>query len=531
MIFRRACFTLPLLGSLLISGCDRVKVGANAAGHSGRTAATPVATASTDAPAVTPAALPTPVADGSPHFNRVLSKLDVGGKILHFEDHEGRREAYIDVVKAFMAGMKANPDASGIELPEINPAALVDATGLAQAAASGRSMKKDATGGWLLRQYDYLPQGRTGLTSLLGKQPMKFRSPTMIPAATDVVVESRLDGTALPGIARAIAKACGQQKLVDVYLGEPLPLPGELNLEQLLAKTDLQVLLGVDISSWKATPTSPQPVDFILQIDGAGELLPVFLPLLEKQLGKATVQAGGQRGWELPMPDLMQDKTLLLYDDKGTLTYTSRAEYLKYVGTAAMKLGSWKEYQAATSQFPENGNLLVYLSPQVAPTLGWLIRRSAPEFSEEGAPAIEFLTKYLTADPWSFCVSCEPDGVLSLAKMPRPLEVTGGPLPYLAGTSVLFVGARAWKKGSDRAACIMNTRNTQQAVRAYENMNGLKPGDPLPLSEIFGEDKFLREVHCPLGGTYTFSKTIPKVGKLACTCSHPEHVPAEHEDW
>src|SRR5690242_1544109 len=142
MIFRSACLVGPLLGALLISGCDRVKVGANAASHSGRTAATPLAAASATTPETAPAALPTPIADGSPHFNRVLSKLDVGGKILHFEDHEGRREAYIDVVKAFMAGLKANPESSGIELPEINPAALVDATGLAQAAASGRSMKK-----------------------------------------------------------------------------------------------------------------------------------------------------------------------------------------------------------------------------------------------------------------------------------------------------------------------------------------------------------------------------------------------------
>ena len=40
---------------------------------------------------------------------------------------------------------------------------------------------------------------------------------------------------------------------------------------------------------------------------------------------------------------------------------------------------------------------------------------------------------------------------------------------YVLAIPVLFVGARAWKKGSDRAACIITQRNIQQAVRSYKN--------------------------------------------------------------
>ena len=56
------------------------------------------------------------------------------------------------------------------------------------------------------------------------------------------------------------------------------------------------------------------------------------------------------------------------------------------------------------------------------------------------------------------------------------LELTVVILVLLSLISILFVGARAWKKGSDRSANIMNIRNTQQAMRGHENMKGLLVG-------------------------------------------------------
>ncbi|MEX1114667.1 MAG: prepilin-type N-terminal cleavage/methylation domain-containing protein [Akkermansiaceae bacterium] len=59
------------------------------------------------------------------------------------------------------------------------------------------------------------------------------------------------------------------------------------------------------------------------------------------------------------------------------------------------------------------------------------------------------------------------------------LELTVVILVLLSLISILFVGARAWKKGSDRSANIMNIRNVQQAARGHENMNNLKATDAL----------------------------------------------------
>jgi prepilin-type N-terminal cleavage/methylation domain-containing protein len=50
------------------------------------------------------------------------------------------------------------------------------------------------------------------------------------------------------------------------------------------------------------------------------------------------------------------------------------------------------------------------------------------------------------------------------------LELTVVILVLLSLISILFVGARAWKKGSDRSANLMNIRNCQQAMRGFENM-------------------------------------------------------------
>ncbi len=57
------------------------------------------------------------------------------------------------------------------------------------------------------------------------------------------------------------------------------------------------------------------------------------------------------------------------------------------------------------------------------------------------------------------------------------LELTVVILVLLSLISILFVGARAWKKGSDRSANIMNIRNTQQAMRGHQNMNDVKDSD------------------------------------------------------
>ena len=110
---------------------------------------------------------------------------------------------------------------------------------------------------------------------------------------------------------------------------------------------------------------------------------------------------------------------------------------------------------------------------------------------------------------------------LRRAKGMTLLELTVVILVLLALVSITFVGARTWKKGSDRAGCIMNLRKTQQAVRAYQNTHQLADYTPFDMAtELMGPGKYLEvEPRCPSGGNYNQATTIPGPGEMVMTCS------------
>ncbi len=73
------------------------------------------------------------------------------------------------------------------------------------------------------------------------------------------------------------------------------------------------------------------------------------------------------------------------------------------------------------------------------------------------------------------------------------LELTVVILVLLSLISILFIGARAWKRGSDRAAAILQIRNVQQAVRAHSNMVGLAPLETSTTlrADVIGPDRYI----------------------------------------
>ena len=110
--------------------------------------------------------------------------------------------------------------------------------------------------------------------------------------------------------------------------------------------------------------------------------------------------------------------------------------------------------------------------------------------------------------------------------------------------STLFVGARAWKRGSDRAGCIVNIREVQVSVRGYANANDLEVGDYLTLlgtagtaeDAIVGPDSYMEALPgCPQLGLYTINgNRVPPVGTLYMTCSlagFDAHVPEYFSTW
>ncbi len=66
------------------------------------------------------------------------------------------------------------------------------------------------------------------------------------------------------------------------------------------------------------------------------------------------------------------------------------------------------------------------------------------------------------------------------------IELTVVILVLLSLVSILFVGAKAWKQGSDRSANVINIRNVQQAVRGHAAMNDIAQADASVTPNIVG---------------------------------------------
>lgn len=118
------------------------------------------------------------------------------------------------------------------------------------------------------------------------------------------------------------------------------------------------------------------------------------------------------------------------------------------------------------------------------------------------------------------------------------LELTVVILVLLSLVSILFIGGRAWKRGSDRAMCIMNLEQVQKGVRGYSNLYGYNPGDVVAglQTKVIGLGKFIEEAPtCPGGGGYIYlGDQIPTVGTLYIECSladSEEHEPDDITSW
>jgi type II secretory pathway pseudopilin PulG len=111
------------------------------------------------------------------------------------------------------------------------------------------------------------------------------------------------------------------------------------------------------------------------------------------------------------------------------------------------------------------------------------------------------------------------------------LELTVVILVLLSLISILFVGARAWKKGSDRSANVMNIRNCQQAMRGYQNMYQKKTGDGFTKVQLVDYVKYPTEPNTDV--TYSTDELVTAQGVLWLKVAGPaEYAPTnDTSDW
>ncbi len=119
------------------------------------------------------------------------------------------------------------------------------------------------------------------------------------------------------------------------------------------------------------------------------------------------------------------------------------------------------------------------------------------------------------------------------------LELTVVILVLLSLISVLFFGAQAYIRGSERTTCVMNIRKVQLAVRGYANLNNISNGTTVAVGDFTGAGNFLEsQPDCPGdAAAYTYGTTVPDIGVLFAACGNADaaiaatHIPGDYADW
>lgn len=100
--------------------------------------------------------------------------------------------------------------------------------------------------------------------------------------------------------------------------------------------------------------------------------------------------------------------------------------------------------------------------------------------------------------------------------------------------SILFIGAKFYKDGADRSACIVNINGIQKAVRSVQNLENKKDADAttpdtLAVTDFAGtaetadNSKPLPVIPtCPTGGSeYALAAQYPALGTVVASCTDP----------
>jgi len=91
------------------------------------------------------------------------------------------------------------------------------------------------------------------------------------------------------------------------------------------------------------------------------------------------------------------------------------------------------------------------------------------------------------------------------------IEMTVVILVLLSVLAILFIGAKAWKKGSDRSANIMNLRNAQLAMRGHAMTNAIPQEDTGVTGGAVLHASIFGAANDGVGGYLRFPATIASV--------------------
>lgn len=446
---------------------------------------------------------------GSPHFQAVASRLEVGGASFTY----GEEENVAGLLGAFMEeAFKKMPAEEKAKLPpNFSFQRMMALTGFYSIKASGTSSRKVSEGLNHHRSFAYTPEGRKGFLTLSGGPAEPLLTPALAPQDTDLALEFPLHlkdlmAEAWPVILESSPKE--QRAMIEAMASAPQPMLG-MSYREMLEKLSVRVALFATLVPEQTFSAPGSAVTFpgvnaAIVIDKLGwikdvlktQVLPMFQapgsPVEVQEVNGAVV--GRFRGPMGPPP--MDFQPIFTLDAAGDrLIIATRPAYHDAVMAKDAKLSSQPDFARVWQGMPAEGNGGMFLSKRLMVTLIDVLKTEAAaslakstdkdKSANEMAVSLINMISSHARYPQAFCYANLPDGVLNVSNSSIPAMNPGSlsSITSLAVISSLVVPALSTvqQRGAE-AKTLSNGRQVLLALKSYAAGHGGKY--PAKLQEL-----------------------------------------------
>jgi hypothetical protein len=356
---------------------------------------------------------------GSPHFDAVSARLQLGGTVYAYADIEGDAERAADFLLTVLRDLPGLLEEQGSH--RVTAAALARILGLDQVLAIGLSSYR-ADDLYRNRGFVHHTGARQGLLELFGGEPATFEMVAMAPPSADLIWEQQIDIPALLDIVRdlgALGIGMSPEELEEA-LGEPaLDLDISWNAVLRGLRTTAGLIVAVDESRPLQIPGESfwfPYTDFVLRIDGLSELGDA---IGRRAANDPFVASQSTDGWlimspaiELPPPWNTYQPSVVQELATGRMFVTSSPAFLWTCLASGGTVTTAPDFTRSFEGLPRSGNGLMYVSPRMTRQMHSLLDRV---ISSDGASVTTSLIRFLLPDvgyPAGWIARNEQDGLL-----------------------------------------------------------------------------------------------------------------------
>lgn len=425
---------------------------------------------------------------GSPHFQAVASKLEIGGASFTYAE-EGEIMGIITTL--FEEVLKVMPEEERAKLPpNFSFKKVFSLVGLDSIKASGMSSRKLPDGLNHSRSFIHTPEGRHGLLTLTGGAAEPFITTGLAAKDTDLALEFPLHlkdffAEAWPLVVEYTPKE--QLPMVEAMASAPQP-PLGISYKEMAEKTSVRIALLATLMPEQSIAAPGAPVTFpgvnaAIVIDKLGWLKDVlkqqFLPMLLQPespmelLSKGAVTVGRFKSPVGPAPMDFQP-TFSLEDATDRLIIATRPGYLEALSKGP-RLAEQPEFTAAWKGLPKEGNGCTYVSKRFMTTLMDGIRgaaASSPTAEKDAAVVgkiVDLLAKYAKSS-MAVAYANQGDGILTVGNTSLPMASPGS-ISSITTMAILSSLAapmmNSVKQQGSQTKLISNGREVMLALKLY----------------------------------------------------------------